>query len=435
MTPQDEKDLQTILFLAGRILERQHLSDERSSPAPTPISFPVNAPRETTTPKKDGCIILSFPSGRADGAQPPKSAERSQEETTLLFSDEEVSKMPRKFRKIFRTNKQTAHVRRKDGDVYEIRMQIDGHRITASAKYLDLAKERFIKKLREYNEHGATGKKETAQTVPDVAPLSVADYALHYLETFKRPNISEKHFSNLCGIVRRHVARFFGETLMRDITATDCQKLLNELSEQGKGRTVEEVKNLLSWICAAAVADRILPADVMVHVQTLPHRRTVGKSIPREYVRAFLNRKPQNRAELCLRLLIYTGMRPCELSALTFDNVGFVSITTAKRKKWETQDVRRIPLHPAVLPYVEEIRAALPVALVLLERAFRRHFPPEYRLYDLRHTFTTIAQQAHCYKAWVDYVTGHKANGNTTDKVYTHWEDEWQREEMAKIEF
>lgn len=435
MTQEDEKDLQTILFLAGRILERQHLSDERNSPAPAPIPFPVNAPRETTTPKKDGCIILSFPSRRADGAQPPKAAERSQEETTLLFSDEEVSKMPRKFRKIFRTNKQTAHVRRKDGDVYEIRMQIDGHRITASAKYLDLAKERFIKKLREYNEHGATGKKETAQAVPDVAPLSVSDYALHYLETFKRPNISEKHFSNLCGIVRRHVARFFGETLMRDITATDCQKLLNELSQQGKGRTVEEVKNLLSWICAAAVADRILPADVMAHVQTLPHRRTVGKSIPREYVRAFLAREPQDRAELCLRLLIYTGMRPCELSALTFDNVGFVSITTAKRKKWETQDVRRIPLHPAVLPYVEEIRAALPVALVLLERAFRRHFPPEYRLYDLRHTFTTIAQQAHCYKAWVDYVTGHKANGNTTDRIYTHWEDDFQREEIAKIEF
>ena len=433
MTQEDEKDLQTILFLAGRILERQHLSDERSTPAPAPFPFPVNAPRETTTPKKDGCIILSFPSCRADGAQPPKAAERSQEETTLLFSDEEVSKMPRKFRKIFRTNKQTAHVRRKDGDVYEIRMQIDGHRITASAKYLDLAKERFIKKLREYNEHGATGK--AAQAVPDVAPLSVSDYALHYLETFKRPNVSEKHFSNLCGIVRRHVARFFGETLMRDITATDCQKLLNEISEQGKGRTVEEVKNLLSWICAAAVADRILPADVMAHVQTLPHRRTVGKSIPREYIRAFLEHKPQDRAELCLRLLIYTGMRPCELSALTFDNVGFVSITTAKRKKWETQDVRRIPLHPAVLPYVEEIRAALPVALVLLERAFRRHFPPEYRLYDLRHTFTTIAQQAHCYKAWVDYATGHKANSNTTDRIYTHWEDDFQREEMAKIEF
>lgn len=203
MTPQDEKDLQQILFLAGRILERQHLSDERSYNAPALIYSRDNATQEITTPTNDG-IIIPFPSRRADGAQPLASAERSQEETTLLFSVEEVSKMPRKFRKIFRTNKQTAHVRRKDGDVYEIRMQLDGHRITASAKYLDLAKERFIKKLREYNEYGRTGKKETAQSVPDVAPLSVSDYALHYLQTFKRPNISEKHFSNLCGIVNQY---------------------------------------------------------------------------------------------------------------------------------------------------------------------------------------------------------------------------------------
>lgn len=362
------------------------------------------------------------------------SAIWSSSEFAELFSAEEVSKMPRKFRRIFRTNKQTAHVRRKDGDVYEIRMQIDGHRITASAKYLDLAKERFIKKLREYTERGSENK-ETAPSAPDVAPMTVAEYTYHYLATFKQPNVSEKHYSNLRGIARRHIERFFGSTLMRNITASECQKLLNELSGQGKGRTVEEVESILSWICAAAVADRILPADVMAQVQTLPHRRTVGKSIPREYIRAFLAHAPQTRAELCLRLLIYTGMRPCELAQLTFDEKGFVSILSAKKKKWEAPETRRIPIHSELQPYVEQIRAALPIALVLLERAFRRHFPSEYRLYDLRHTFTTIAQQAHCYKPWVDYVTGHKANGNTTDRVYTHWEDDFQREEMAKIEF
>lgn len=382
---------------------------------------------------RERLTALSEEGGEISLKEKPDVGTSDSENGFVEFTEKEILKMPRKFRKLFRTNKQTAHVRRKDGDVYEIRMQIDGHRISASAKFLDVAKERFIKKLRKFNEQGATKTTETSATI--TTQISVADYALHYLETFKKPNISEKHFSNLCGIVRRHIARFFGETLMRDLTATDCQQLLNELSEQGKGRTVEEIKNLLSWICAAAVADRILPADVMSRVQTLPHRRTAGKSIPREYVRAFLQREPQDRAELCLRLLVYTGMRPCELSALTFDEKGFVAIATAKRKKWETKDVRRIPLHSALAPYIQDIRAALPVALVLLERAFRKHFPGEYRLYDLRHTFTTIAQQAHCYKSWVDYATGHKANGNTTDNVYTHWEDDWQRSEMEKIEF
>ena len=412
ITQDTLQQLDTAIKILCRISENLRFMDERPSAT------------------DDGEKLLFFPSPRADEAQP----QPQHKEIDLIFTEKEISKMPRSFRKIFRTNKHTAHVRRKDGDVYEIRMQIDGYRITASAKYLDLAKERFIKKLQEYLEHGATGKNKTAQAAA-VAPFSVSDYALHYLETFKKPNVSEKHFSNLCGIVKRHIARFFGERLMKDITATDCQRLLNELSEQGKGRTVEEVKNLLSWICAAAVADKILSADVMAHAQTLPHCRTAGKSIPREYVRAFLAREPKDKAEVCLRFLVYTGARPCELSALTFDEKGFVSIKTAKKKKWEREEIRRFPIHPKLLPYIERIQAALPVALVMLERAFRRHFPPEYRLYDLRHTFTTVAQQCHLYKPYVDYVTGHKENSNTTDRIYTHWEDDFQREEMAKIEF
>lgn len=406
-----------------------------------PVFRFVDDSRETLTtapPYEQTGVVLQFPTTfRAAAVEETEqgAAECSQKEVCSIFSDEEISKMPRKFRKIFRTNKQTAHVRKKDGDVYEIRMQINGHRITASAKYLDLAKERFIKKLRKYNEQGAEVKKEQAQIAPAFLSYTVSEYALHYLDTFKRPNVSEKHFSNLCGIVRRHIARFFGKTLMKDITATDCQKLLNELTEQGKGRTVEELESILSWICSAAVADRILPADVMTQIQTIPHKRIPGKVIPREYIRAFLSQQPTTRAEFCLYFLVYTGARPCELSSLIFDDKGFVSIKTAKKKKWETEEIRRIPLHPNLLPYVEKIREALPITLVVLEKAFRRHFPSDYRLYDLRHTFSTIAQQAHCYKPWVDYVTAHKENSNTTDRVYTHWEDEWQQKEIEKIEF
>lgn len=128
-------------------------------------------------------------------------------------------------------------------------------------------------------------------------------------------------------------------------------------------------------------------------------------------------------------------MRPCEVFALTFDECGFVSVQTAKKKKWEEPETRRIPLHSALFPYLDKIKAALPVSLFLLERAFKKHFPPEFRLYDLRHTFTTAAQQAHCYKSWVDYVTGHKGGANTTDRVYTHWEDDFQREEIEKLKY
>ena len=319
-------------------------------------------------------------------------------------------------------------------------LQIDGVRISASSRFLDEAKIKFLQKLKLFDKGDLQARQHTEKkpVAPQVLPapaLSVSDYALQYLETFKKPNISEKHFYNLSGIVRRHISRFFGDKLLRDLTATDCQKFLNELIQIGKFRTAEDAKSILDWICSAAVADRLLPVDVMAQVQIQPHKRTAGKVIPREYIRAFLAKEPQSRAEFCLWLLIFTGMRPCEVYALTFDECGFVSVQTAKKKKWEEPETRRIPLHSALLPYIERIRAALPVSLILLERAFHRHFPPEFRLYDLRHTFTTAAQQAHCYKSWVDYVTGHKGGANTTDRVYTHWEDDFQREEIEKLKY
>ena len=431
MTLDDERDLQQILFLAGRILERLHLADELDSahtPAPEP---PYPEPDGQTCRNEDGKTLF-FPSLRAD------IFDHTQKGFSLTFSDEEISRMPRYFRKIFRTNHRTAHVRLKDSGVYEIRIQIAGRRISGSGKYLEDAKANFVDKLRK----AAAEEKDTLKTklvAPQVLPaafsLSVGDYALQYLDTFKRPNVSEKHYNNLCGIVRRHISRFFGDKPLRDLTATDCQKFLNELTDAKKFRTAEDAKGILDWISAAAVADRLLPADVMAQIQILPHKRTAGKVIPREFIREFLAKEPQSRAELCLWLLIYTGMRPCEVYALDFDESGFVSIQTAKKKKWENPETRRIPLHLALLPYIDKIRAALPVSLILLERAFHKHFPADFRLYDLRHTFTTAAQQAHCYKSWVDYVTGHKGGANTTDRVYTHWEDDFQREEMAKLEY
>jgi integrase len=315
-------------------------------------------------------------------------------------------------------------------------MQINGVRFCGTGRYLEDAKARFIEKMLAGLDGAQTAPTRSAcPAAPPRSAVSVADYAAHYLDTFKKPNISEKYYYNLCGIVKRHISRFFAGKYMRDITATDCQRFLNELMSEGKSRTAEDAKSLLSWICSAAVADRLLAADVMAHVQILPHRRTIGKAIPREYIRAFFEKEPQTPAELCLWLLAYTGMRPCELYALTFDEKGFVTIQTAKRKKWEEAETRRVPLHSALAPYLERIRAAVPVSLFLLERAFKRHFPRDFRLYDLRHTFTTATQEAHCYKSWVDYVTGHKAGGNTTDRVYTHWEDDFQLAEIEKLKY
>ena len=65
----------------------------------------------------------------------------------VLFTSKELSTMPKQFRKIFKTGNLRAHVTQRADGLFLIRSQINKIRITASGKYLDICKKRFIEKL------------------------------------------------------------------------------------------------------------------------------------------------------------------------------------------------------------------------------------------------------------------------------------------------
>ena len=65
----------------------------------------------------------------------------------VLFTSKELSTMPKQFKKIFKTGNVRAHVTQRADGLFLIRSQINKIRITASGKYLDVCKKRFIEKL------------------------------------------------------------------------------------------------------------------------------------------------------------------------------------------------------------------------------------------------------------------------------------------------
>lgn len=163
MNFDDEKDLQQILFLAARILERRHNQTDGS--APSLIASPTN-PDNPPQLSDDGKTIF-FPALRdvREVTGSPSAEVNSQKEVSITFSSEEISKMPRYFRKLFRTQRKTAHVRLKDDGVYEIRLQIDGVRISASSRFLDEAKIKFLQKLKLF-EKGDLQARQHAEKKP-----------------------------------------------------------------------------------------------------------------------------------------------------------------------------------------------------------------------------------------------------------------------------
>ena len=424
MTQDDEKDLQQILFLAGRILERQHLSDERSTPAPalSPIPFPANVPRETspTTSRDNGeCVVLQFPGNfrATSGEVKTGAALCTQKEVSQIFSDEEISKMPRKFRKIFRTNKQTAHVRKKDGDVYEIRMQIDGYRITASAKYLDLAKERFIKKLREYQENGSISKRTQKSVL-------LLPYILQWLETVKKPFIKANTYEMYLQTFNAYVAPNFDGRTIASLTQFELQKFINGFVDAGKNRTAQKIALLLSAVLDYAVDDGIIERSPMKRVIVARYEQESGQSLTRdeekELINAFLN-SPNVYAQAYV-FMLYTGIRRGELASAELSD-GWISVITGKQRKGVKPKKRRLPVCPMLkrfLPIID-ITAIQSLSTGMLTRHIK-DFLPSHHLHDLRHTFITRAQECGIKRELVSLWAGHAADSSITSTVYTHLE-------------
>ena len=91
--------------------------------------------------------LVEFPKRTTvETGDPPEKEENQGTIGTINFSKEEILKMPKEFRPLFRTGKVNARVRKK-GNGYEVRCQVDGERISVYGKLLYEAKAKFIVKL------------------------------------------------------------------------------------------------------------------------------------------------------------------------------------------------------------------------------------------------------------------------------------------------
>lgn len=427
MNQRDLLELEQAARTIVAVVERNRISDE------------------TAAERRENFILL--PGG--GNYQPQKEKDESSFEDTseptttknerentiprlISFNNKELRFMPNKeLRDYFRNRNLADHIRQKENGTYEIRYMINGVNYYGASKNLKEAMQRFIQNIIKKTK---CSQEETLSTPIERPPALVRDYAHHYLDTFKKPNICEKAFKNYKRTTNNHIAPHFNGIYVKDVTASDCQALLNKILAEGKGRISEDVKNLMTWIFETAVADKILLSNPMNSVQIPKHRRKNGKQILVDIMYAYLSNPPKDRYDYIIRFIAYTGIRPCEIASAKFEN-GFVTIKNAKQKPNEEPTYRTIPIHSDLAIYIDEIKKYLNINLTGLGRAFKKKFPPEYRLYDLRHTFTSRIQECKATKSWVDYVTNHTGERNTTDRVYTHWSDDFQREEMEKLNF
>lgn len=373
--------------------------------------------------------IIQFPT-----ANLPKEENKDKKFLGFLeFTEKEFRKMPRQFKKHFKTNKIKANIRKRNDGRYEIRCQIEYKKITASSKNLETAKEKFIKALAAA--YAQNKKNETQTAIKENVKLGTYIYA--WLDTVKKPYIKQNTYQFYTNTIKHDIIPQFGNLEIDSISALDIQTFLNKIIAQGKNRTAKKIIQILKPMFEYAEADDVIKRSPMNKVKIGNYEQKHGTALTRSeekilFDSIFDDPSIFNQAYL---FILYTGLRRSELATATLSD-KWVTVITGKQRKGKKEKSRRIPISPMlkmVLPFID-FNEITQISNNMLTRKIKEILP-NHHLHDLRHTFITRCQECGIKREIVSLWAGHAADSSITSTVYTHLEqnEELQLKEIDKF--
>ena len=311
-----------------------------------------------------------------------EKSETVAENGLLKFSEKEISEMPKKIRKFFRSQGMTVHYReRTDGRYnksYEVRYAKKPYNdppISVSATSLPELKARFIEKLNDYIPNG-----DVAITIPSLFD----GFAAFWFENFHKRKVCEETYKKSVVRYNQYIKPLFGNSKVKDIYSTSIQKLLDELSD--RHRLEEDVHSMLNQIFTCAVKHgliRLNPVGMCFHQNG---EREHGIAISKADEKKLLTAYEGSPIQIVLAVMLYTGLRPCEYASAVIEG-KFVKAQNRKRKGGKIE-YKRIPITPMLRPYVEGLSNLPRINMKTLDRRIKAILPKR-KPYDMRTTFET----------------------------------------------
>ncbi len=354
----------------------------------------------------------------------PEHDSKLTDSTALKFSDKEISKMPKTFRKEFRTQGCTCHVRKRKSGVdtwnYEIRYRRNGYNIAASANNLEAAKQKFIEKLNHVEMYG--------QDKTDAVPKSFTGFAEYFFETYYKRKVAPETFKNAMNRYNNHLKIRFKDTPIKNITPYMCQTLIDSLFEKGKNKTADEIFCMLNQIFNMAIKHGLISSNPIELVFRKSYERSHGTALTKEEEQKLLSDTAGTPYQLMFAVALYTGLRPNEYETAKIEG-AFIRSVNSKRKGSKTE-YKKIPIIAKLKPYLEGKDDLKFYGVNRIRERFHKIFPKK-RLYDLRTTFYTRCQECGVSDVARDTFVGHSLGklGNT----YTDLSDEFLLKEGAKL--
>lgn len=284
-------------------------------------------------------------------------------------------------------------------------------------------------KLKRYLQYG-TPKKKKKENTQNGIPTTFTAFSMYYFENFRKKKVTEKTYYSDCRRFERYLKPYFKEKPLKSITAKDCQKLLDQIEESGKGKTVDEIYSLLNVILKIAIKHRLIgynPLEIVFHVN---HENKHGSALTKDEENKLKTSLKNSNLLPAFMILLYTGLRPNELASIKIEN-GFIIAVNSKRKHKRTE-YKKIPISSMLAPFIPDVGNINLSSPDYLRRVFK-DILPNHILYDLRTTFNSRCKECGISEHALKHFMGHSlgALGN----AYTDLSDEYLIKEMAKFKY
>lgn len=282
---------------------------------------------------------------------------------------------------------------------------------------------------------------------------SVDKWFAEYIETYKKPKVQPRTYSDLCGYLKNYIAPEIGSMRLKEVRAVHLQRIMNSVAGRSASMACK-LRDLIKGAFRQARIDRVIvydPSESLVMPET---KNGTHRAITADERKHILHVAETHRAGLWVLFMLYTGARPDETRKATWDDVRRNEKKIILHSSKTDFGDRAVPLHPALAPLLtggegyiftqpttgkphtkhsmrrmwESFKRAVDIDMGA--HTFKGGVIPETSKvavdltpYCLRHTYATDLQTAGVPINVAKDLLGHKEISMTA-RIYTHLSDE-----------
>lgn len=212
---------------------------------------------------------------------------------------------------------------------YMFQKMVDGERISVTAQTLNELRKKKNEVLCRIDKGGKINSGKVKMTLNA--------YFDYWMETFAKSGRKATTCTNYKSYYNTYIKNTIGKKQITKITKADCQKIINEMVQDGKKHsTMSNLKSCLNIVFECALDDDVIiknPAKNLQVPQTESRKRT---AIEERHIEIFMdyvkNSKQYSYSYPAFVVLFNLGTRIGEMAALTWEDVDFQNNTISINK-------------------------------------------------------------------------------------------------------